>query len=1418
MAIGIVGGTNFSFGAAKPDLAAALARTTAVYAYSGTVWGSPIPISQGYRKITGVPLWGGPIVKDNVRQVTINPPWPQATLGGIVPMPADQMPVYTSWELKRSFAVGLGYRLSQTGVPPKVRQIWADGTLIYSNGVGQPLNWNGLTQDYLPTGQYVNGVWIPNPDAQNINLGGSGPFPAVVNENGLITGNALPRVGLQSTLQWRFHDGQLDQDPDQAIAADLGELAMSYPLMMYLVFDGLIVGKGFSKTVSGELEVENANAYPTLPVITVELVDGDESVSFDHPFTYLDNSPGFGAPDHVVATNWDTREALVLHPAASGGGGYLHTYDLDGATETSSVFVPGLDGDDYVGGLGENTAWDKINDVVYTQSSDRPFVSVTKGGSVVSRSFQPSPFGGQNIDGSQDPADWTPAKPCIKWGNAGVIMEVTHALRVGEVWPVLGFGSFGVMAFLGPSLGGDVPSSLLGTAAIDPAAHGLPTRIDGIQAFPLFQKGLEARVLSQDAAFLVTWSKSVTDTVQDTVGIVFCTVDPNGSTSRVTYTGIQTLFVSSSSATNVVGFLDGNGDVVIQETNGAVPARFRKYKVNYVKASETTVSVPGFQGVFPQVSAVPTLVVDNDLSGASFNMPNVKSVSNSLLTANTMILPSNRVMDLNTGLQSDPTGFINNSSGHAWDSTNGLYFYYGSAPRNMRYEQAIGGVNGETSLIEDVVKGIAEYRTVGFQEADIQSTIAAAKVPGVLITKPYVLTTLFNSLGALFNFTYFNSGGHLKFANASLNPTKATADWTITALPADGNTATVGTSVYRFKTVPAAPFDVKIEPNTSVDQPDGRERTLQNFFAALKADISFAASDNGFFPGTVKNDKVDPKIGAQTTNWGVLVMQVVAANGGVAGNSIATTVGGGVTAFHFSGTHLAGGSEPPEPSVTITLDQLAFVQEQQLNENDAIVTEINPAGQSQTSAQVNYYALEQDYALTSQKFIPDNQGGEINPNDEASVVYDTPLVLSTSDAYARVAKTAFATADGVTAQYFRLPQAFMTVEPADVVKIQVREFEYLIRIDEATLNGDFSTSFSAQNYSYRTDVTFQDSDAHGAIPQNVALGSDAYPFVLDAPELSPLTAPATTLAVLPTGVRSVRTGFSLANFSAGKVVDANASLTWMYSTSLDTKWGTATGLPAAVEPYYRTVEDSVTIACRTLSAGDFASAGSYQDFVAGVNCLAVGTSSGGWEYIYFRDVTVLGDKTVKLTGLIRAQRGTDAFVDHSDPKTVAVLVASAAPDFVFRSNPDAVFWPISEVGSTYRYSVLGEPASRGALTEDVPLKDYALYPFSPCQLKAQLAAGNDLNLSWSRRDRRSTAFVTSPPPMSEASERYDLEILSGAVVVRTVSDLTTPAYTYTSAAQTTDGFTPPLASLSFRVYQKGQLGRGFPRKEDVDVH
>jgi len=111
-----------------------------------------------------------------------------------------------------------------------------------------------------------------------------------------------------------------------------------------------------------------------------------------------------------------------------------------------------------------------------------------------------------------------------------------------------------------------------------------------------------------------------------------------------------------------------------------------------------------------------------------------------------------------------------------------------------------------------------------------------------------------------------------------------------------------------------------------------------------------------------------------------------------------------------------------------------------------------------------------------------------------------------------------------------------------------------------------------------------------------------------------------------------------------------------------------------------------------------------------------------------------------------------------------------------------------------------------------------LMPFAPAQARMRRLANGDLAIRWIRRDRALSAdsWVLADAPLSEASQSYDLEIMSGGSVVRAVTGLTSPAFTYTIVLQTAD-FGGLVTSVDLRIFQIGALGRGVPYSTTLTI-
>jgi hypothetical protein len=110
----------------------------------------------------------------------------------------------------------------------------------------------------------------------------------------------------------------------------------------------------------------------------------------------------------------------------------------------------------------------------------------------------------------------------------------------------------------------------------------------------------------------------------------------------------------------------------------------------------------------------------------------------------------------------------------------------------------------------------------------------------------------------------------------------------------------------------------------------------------------------------------------------------------------------------------------------------------------------------------------------------------------------------------------------------------------------------------------------------------------------------------------------------------------------------------------------------------------------------------------------------------------------------------------------------------------------------------------------------ALRPWSPVHVRARREAAG-VRFSWIRRARRDgDAWEPVEVPLGEDGERYELDILAGSAVLRTLKS-NTPEVLYPAAQELAD-FGALQVALSIRVAQLGTaIGRGFPRAATIPI-
>jgi len=219
------------------------------------------------------------------------------------------------------------------------------------------------------------------------------------------------------------------------------------------------------------------------------------------------------------------------------------------------------------------------------------------------------------------------------------------------------------------------------------------------------------------------------------------------------------------------------------------------------------------------------------------------------------------------------------------------------------------------------------------------------------------------------------------------------------------------------------------------------------------------------------------------------------------------------------------------------------------------------------------------------------------------------------------------------------------------------------------------------------------------------------------------------------------------------------------------------------------------------------------ELFAGANALAIESASGVWEILQAGNAELVATGSYRLTRLLRGQRGTEDAMDAPALAGARVVMLDSGIQPLSTSEADLGLpwnWRIGPANAA--------PSDPLMNAQSFTPNDRGLKPFAPAQLRMRREANGDLALRWMRRDRALVAdsWVLTDVPMSEVSETYDLEIISGATLIRTITGLTNPAFIYTAAMQAA-GFGGPITNLSVRLYQIGALGRGVPMIETLSI-
>ena len=206
--------------------------------------------------------------------------------------------------------------------------------------------------------------------------------------------------------------------------------------------------------------------------------------------------------------------------------------------------------------------------------------------------------------------------------------------------------------------------------------------------------------------------------------------------------------------------------------------------------------------------------------------------------------------------------------------------------------------------------------------------------------------------------------------------------------------------------------------------------------------------------------------------------------------------------------------------------------------------------------------------------------------------------------------------------------------------------------------------------------------------------------------------------------------------------------------------------------------------------------------LTGKNWFAYGVA-GRWELCQYANATLNADGSYTLATLIRGAKGTEQYAgDHVDGDL-----------FIFLSDADAAFIAanVSDIGVERIYR--GVTTGKDIDTVSNTLFTYSgvnLEPLSVVQIAGSIDGSNNWDITWKRRSRlTSSEWVTGVAiPVGETSESYEIDIMNGSTVVRTLT-ATSEAVEYSSADQVTD-FGGNQSTITIKIYQMSSVvGRGY---------
>ncbi|MFM9943199.1 MAG: glycoside hydrolase/phage tail family protein [Hyphomicrobiaceae bacterium] len=437
------------------------------------------------------------------------------------------------------------------------------------------------------------------------------------------------------------------------------------------------------------------------------------------------------------------------------------------------------------------------------------------------------------------------------------------------------------------------------------------------------------------------------------------------------------------------------------------------------------------------------------------------------------------------------------------------------------------------------------------------------------------------------------------------------------------------------------------------------------------------------------------------------------------------------------------------------------------------------------AARITYASTDSDYRQAvahSRRLV----GGSSRVSDaELALVMGAEQATATADTWLHEAWAARERAS------FTLPPSRLALEPGDLVALSHAGRTQLLRLTEIGDHGARDiTARSIDPGIYRGASGTPRPDA----ATTDVLSGTALAFFLDLPLLTGTEDPAAGYVAAaklpwPGGI-----AFYRSPEASGYTLAAIATQPATVGVTLD---------PLATGPESR-LDKAAKLRVR-IDQGMLISTTPLAMF-AGANAAAIEAPDGSWEIIQFEVANLVAGSTYELSRLLRGQAGTETSMAATIPTGARFVMLDQAVTPVPLSSDD-IGLPLN-----WRYGPSARDIGDATFASEAhTFRGVGYRPLSPVHINGTRNTTGDLTLSWIRRTRLGgDNWSTLEVPLAEDSERYEIDILDGSTLKRTLA-ATTPTATYSAAAQIAD-FGAPQSTLTVRITQLSAThGRGTSR-------